>query len=606
MGWSIRKKLIIFLMVATIFPFGAAIIITYYQTTDSLNQHFVSTTHDVIEDGKEDISTYLQDLAYMTTTIYRYTPLMNALRDGVSNDIVKNQEEVKRILVYLFNTRPEIEQMHLYIHKGKDSYAIYHSTLSERGKYDNVNSHPYYFQLSQSTNFTVIEPPHEIYSYNNLSLIPNSQKKDVLSFHNVIRDIPSDHPLAFLSIDINLSKLSAIADRLYLKETEDFYLINEEGLIVYSSEEKLIGTENKQQWFQQVKRTSESSKSMGWKDTDFSGIIVYEKFTDSFKDWYIVKRIPYDSLYQGARETVLTNILVGLISLVIVLFATLVISFKFTAPIKVLIANMKQVEQGKFQANFDSLGNDEFGMLGRHFKLMLAKINDLIQRKYKLEVENKSSQLRVLQSQVNPHFLYNALQSIGTLALKHKAVPVYSLLTALSKIMRYSMNMKEDIVPLTAEIQHVTSYLTLQKQRFDERFEFELKIQKEVEDIHVPKMILQPLVENCFKHGFDQQEGKSIIQIEAYLQQNDSIYLTVKDNGKGATSEELRDIQKELFEGIREDGMQREAIGLKNIYDRLQIYYSNQVKMSVNSNEDSGFTVTIVMPKEMSKEVNPS
>lgn len=606
MGWSIRKKLIIFLMVATIFPFGSAIVITYYQTTASLNHHFVSTTHDVIENGKEDISTYLQDLAYMTTTLYRYTPLMNALRDGVSDDLIENQEEVKRILVYLFNTRPEIEQMHLYIHEGKDSYAIYHSTLSERGKYDNVNSHSYYLQLSQSTNFTVIEPPHEIYSYNNLSIIPDSQKRDVLSFHNVIRDIPADNPLAFLSIDINLSKLSAIADRLYSKEAEDFYLMNEDGLIVYSSEEELIGTKNKQPWFQQVKRTSESSQSLEWKDTEFSGIIVYERFTDSFKDWYIVKRIPYDLLYQGARETVLTNILIGLISLVIVVFATMVVSFKFTAPIRVLIANMKQVEKGEFQADFDSLGTDEFGMLGRHFKLMLATINDLIQRKYKLEVENKSSQLRALQSQVNPHFLYNALQSIGTLALKHKAVPVYSLLTSLSKIMRYSMNMKDDIVPFIAEVQHVKSYLTLQKQRFDERFEFELKIQKEVEDILVPKMILQPLVENCFKHGFDQQEGKSVIQIEAYLQQNDSVYLTVKDNGKGATSEELRAIQKELFEGIREDGMRREAIGLKNIYDRLQIYYSNQVEMSVNSNEGGGFTVTIVMPKEMSKEVNPS
>src|SRR6202030_1617083 len=106
---------------------------------------------------------------------------------------------------------------------------------------------------------------------------------------------------------------------------------------------------------------------------------------------------------------------------------------------------------------------------------------------------------------VNPHFLYNAFQSIGTLALKQKAVQVYSLLTSLSKMMRYSMNMNEDIVALSKEVQHVTSYLTLQKQRFADTFVYELNIQKEAENRMVPKMILQPLVENCFKHGFDQQ-----------------------------------------------------------------------------------------------------
>lgn len=607
MGWSIRKKLIVFLMMAIIIPFGSAIAITYYQTTDSLNKRFVSTNRELIENGKDDITNYLQDFEYMATTVYRYTPFMNVLRDGVSSDLTNNQEEVNRILIYLFNTRPEIEQMHLYINEGKDSYTNYHSALSGRGKYENVYENPYYLQLSQSNDFTVIEPPHEIYSYNNLSLIPESQKKKVLSFHNIIRDIPADTPLAFLSIDINLSQLSAVADRLYTKEAEDFYLMNEDGVVVYSSEEKLIGTINKQEWFQQLKQApGTTSRSLEWEDASFSGVIVYDEFSESLKDWYIVKRIPYDLLYQSARETAFTNILIGLFSLVIVVFATMAVSFKFTAPIKVLIANMKKVEKGEFQADFDSLGNDEFGMLGRHFKLMVATINDLIQREYKLEIENKSSQLRVLQSQVNPHFLYNALQSIGTLALKHKAAQVYSLLTSLSKIMRYSMNMKEDIVPFKDEIQHVKSYLTLQKQRFAERFEYELSIPGEVETVRVPKMILQPIVENCFKHGFDQLEEEAFIQIEACLQKEETLIVTVKDNGTGVTEAKAKTIQQDLIEQIPIDGMQGESIGLKNIYDRLQIYYYNQAKMTIKSVENGGFTVIIEIPAAIGKEVHPS
>ncbi|MEH7081653.1 sensor histidine kinase [Neobacillus drentensis] len=590
-------------MLVTVLPFGSSIAITYYQTTKSLNNRFVSTNHDLIVKGEEELTVYLEDVAQMSSVLYRYTPFMNVMRDGLSRNLGSNQEEVRRALAYLFNTRPEIEQMHLYIDIGKDSYTNYHSRISGRGKYISIFSHPYYSRLTRYEGFSLIEPPHEIYSYNNISVIPDSEKKKVLSFHNILRDVPSDKLLGFLSIDINLSKISAIAGRLFTKDMEDLFIMDDKGVIIYSSNESMIGKENKEKWFEQVKKVSSTTKSMEWKDKQFSGVIVHDKFSAPYKNWYIVKRIPYDVLYQSARETALINILIGIVTLVIVLIATMFVSFKITAPIKVLIDNMKKVEKGEFEADFDSLGNDEIGMLGRHFKLMISKINDLIEREYKLDIENKESQLRVLRSQINPHFLYNALQSIGTLALKSKAVPVYSLLTSLSKIMRYSMNMKEDIVPFISEEMHVKSYLLLQKQRFDEQFEFEVNVSKEVQEILIPKMILQPIVENCFKHGFDQRLEKATIQIEGKLLDNGMVYICVRDNGVGVNEEELNRIRQELCnEGSKEE-KQRETIGLKNIYDRLQIYYANQAQMWIDSNEESGFTVTVQFPMVIQKEV---
>jgi two-component system sensor histidine kinase YesM len=603
MGWSIRKKLIILLLAATVLPFGSSIAISYYQTTKSLNNRFVSTNHDLIEKGEEELSVYLDDVAQMSSVLYRYTPFMNVMRDGISEDLNTNQEEVHQALAYLFNTRPEIEQMHLYIHNGKDSYTIYHSTISGRGKYEHIFSQPYYAKLINSSSFSIIEPPHEIYSYNNMSMIPNSEKKKVLSFHNILRDVPSDRLLGFLSIDINLSKISAIADRLYTKGEEDLYIMDQNGTVIYSSNEKVIGKKNNEKWFARVKQEPQTEKSLDWKDSHFNGVIVYDKFSNPYKGWYIVKRIPYNVLYQGARETALMNIVIGIITMIIVLLATMAVSVKITAPIKVLIANMKRVEKGEFEADFASLGNDEIGMLGRTFKSMIAKINELIQREYVLDIENKASQLKVLRSQINPHFLYNALQSIGTLALKSNAVQVYTLLTSLAVMMRYSMNMKEDIVPFTSEINHVKSYLLLQKQRFADQFEFELNIEKEVEQIPVPKMILQPIVENCFKHGLDQYIGKAIIKIEAWLKDDDIFCIRVMDNGTGLSVEKLEQIRRQLFDDGYEEDKQREAIGLKNIYDRLQIYYHHQAKMFINSLDGSGFTVNIEIPKVMDMEV---
>jgi two-component system sensor histidine kinase YesM len=168
------------------------------------------------------------------------------------------------------------------------------------------------------------------------------------------------------------------------------------------------------------------------------------------------------------------------------------------------------------------------------------------------------------------------------------------------------MNMKEDIVPFFSELMHVKSYLLLQKQRFDEQFEFELNVSKEVQEIHIPKMILQPIVENCFKHGFDQQLEKASIQIDGKLQEDGMVCITVKDNGIGVNEKQLNCIRQELIHGVSREEKKRETIGLKNIYDRLQIYYANQAKMSINGNEGCGFTVTVQIPKAIQKEVEHS
>ena len=213
MKWGIRKKLILLLTLATILPFGAGIIITYYQTIDSINKRSLSYNHDLIQKGKEELVSYLDDMSQMSTVLYRYTPFMNVLVKGISYNLNDNQEEVSRVLAYLFNSRTEIEQMHLYIENGNDSYTNYHSSMSGRTKNTQIYDHPYYKKYKMGEKgYSLIEPPHIIYSYNNQSLIPDSQKLNVLSFHNVIRDIPSDKFLGFLSIDINLSKIEGIAN----------------------------------------------------------------------------------------------------------------------------------------------------------------------------------------------------------------------------------------------------------------------------------------------------------------------------------------------------------------------------------------------------------
>jgi two-component system sensor histidine kinase YesM len=591
MFFSIRKKLFWFLTIATLFPFTISIWITYIYTTESVKEQFIHENLNIISKGRVDLSNYFQDITSILPPLYQNRSFMNVMESGAESYIEKNQEEISRTLINIYFTRKEIEQVHLYIRNGNDSYTVYSNKLSSRGKYEHVEDHPFYKELLNEQTPILIEGTHPIYSYNHLSFIPNSFVKDVVSFHQSIYSIPHSRLLGFLSIDIELSEIQAISERLFQPGVEDFFLINDEGMLIFSSEKQKNGEKLTEDWYQKIQSKKDTNGSLLMNRGDFKGVYVYEKFSAPYEKWMIVKSIPYDVLYENARRIAFMNIFIGAVMIIVVLIATFFVSIKITSPIKLLIENIKRIEKGELKVHFKTLGNDEFGLLGQHFKSMIDKINDLILREYLLEIKNKSTQLKVLQSQVNPHFLYNSLQSIGTLALKHKAPKVYSLLISLSSLMRYSINMDEDFVSLEKEMKHVQTYLMLQKERFGERLEYDFNIEHSILNSQIPKMILQPIVENYFKHAFEGNSKTGRMEIVARQINDTHKRIIISDNGSGISEKRLREIIQSLSR-IK----QTESVGLKNIYDRLQIYYGSEASMDVYRGELGGFTVDLCIP----------
>lgn len=167
-----------------------------------------------------------------------------------------------------------------------------------------------------------------------------------------------------------------------------------------------------------------------------------------FLNWTLVKRIPNETLHQTAREAALINSGVAGLFLILTMVATVLITFSLTAPIKKLIRNMNQIQSGNLQVTVDVDRKDEFGILARRFQLAMDTINEMIIREYELELARKTNELNVLQVQTNPHFINNALQSIGTLSLQKQQPEIYNLIFSLGKMMRYSMNTGEPIVSL--------------------------------------------------------------------------------------------------------------------------------------------------------------
>lgn len=599
---SIRSKLIVLLLIATIIPFGLSIIASYFYTKNTVTKEFVNTNHDLLERSGNDLLNYFNEIRGIPLSIYSNRPFLSVLENGASTYIEQNSAEINRSLLGLYFSRREIEQLHLYLTKGKDDYTVYNAKVSSRGKLYNFNKIRAYRNLSYSRNSYYIEPTHAIQNYNNLSDFRVEPVKQVVSLHYFLNNVTSDQWLGFLSIDIELGRIKEIFDRIYKKGEEHLFVVGDGNVVLYSSEKKLIGTKLKTKWYEKIISDKSGETSFDWKDKDFSGVYVYDKINSNHQQWTIIKSIPYKNLYHNSNQLLKITVTLGAISVLLVIILTIIVSFRFTRPIRILIRDMQRIEKGELAVSFDSLGNDEFGQLGKHFTSMVDTLNELYIKEYKLQIENKTNQLKVLQSQVNPHFLYNALQSIGTLSLKNDGIKVYRLIMSLSKIMRYSMKNNEDFVTLKDELNHINDYLILQNERYDGKFEYNLDVEKGLEKVIMPKMILQPIVENFFKHGFEKQQKLGALNITIKRQPDYTLKITIADNGEGVSKEELEQITSSLLvEGLNT----QESIGLKNISDRIQFYYGKKAQLKIDSVKYENFVVSIILPIEMTRgEIN--
>ncbi|MGD6870967.1 sensor histidine kinase [Sutcliffiella horikoshii] len=590
---SIRNKLIALLLIITILPFGTSIIITYYQTKEAFKDLVVQENSNLLYQGKINLESYLEELNNLTLSLYNNPDFINYMRAPDKEDNYLTIGIVRNVLQTILYAEENITRVQIsFAEENRGITASKRSTVVFSNRISNAYEDSYKrAQLSP-------------YNYN-IDTAQLQEGRNVLYVHRALTNVPSDNVLAFITLEVGTEKILELSENLYNKENEEFFILSATGELIYSSNPLVASKKEEQQWIPEIMQSEATQGTMEWDNGDFQGVMMYDQTELAVGGWILVKRVPYTTLYDNAFVVTKINIFFGVIGLCLVILASLIVSFKITSPIRVLLQNIQQVKEGNMNVQFPSLGNDEIGILGYRFQQMMERINLLINREYKLEIENKTNQLKVLQSQLNPHFLYNALQSIGTLALKNNVPQIYTLLTHLSKIMRYGMNMEEDMVPLKKEINYLKAFLLLQKERFGENFEYDMEIEEKAMDIEIPKMILQPIIENYFKHGFDIREGVGKIEIHGEIV-DEYLHLTLRDNGVGVSESRLTEIYRLLTAGKPASDVEETNIGLKNIYTRLQLYYNNLAALHMDNHNDGGFMVTLKLPLEVGGEKNES
>ncbi|WP_273123633.1 sensor histidine kinase [Bacillus weihaiensis] len=597
---SIRNKLIVLLLFITIVPFGTSIVITFLYTKESLKDQFVEENINLLYQGKINLEEYMDELKKLSLPFYNNVDFMNYLRYPHLDEDYMTKSTVNNVIQTILYSEENIKKVNIALIEGDKNVSVSKRSIILYSKIPNNTDRDYFRKAKESPYHIYIEPMYTQRLDTSMAL--KAQPRDVFTIHRTIIDVPSDEILGYMSLEFEPDKIFDLSNKLFVREKEEFYIFDPDGNVIFQSNDVSLD----EPWIATLLQGEHTSGTMEIKSDTFDGMLIYEKVSDATGGWILAKRIPYRTAFESALGVAKINIVFGILGLILVILATLFVSFRITSPIRILMHNIKQVEKGKMDVDFDSLGNDEIGVLGDRFKQMVSKINHLINREYKLEIENKTNQLKVLQSQVNPHFLYNALQSIGTVALKNKVPQIYTLVTHLSKIMRYSMNMDEDVVPLSRELDYTKAYLLLQKERFGDHFHYTVEFDQEALSIHIPKMILQPIIENYFKHGFDSgRERRGQLSLKGSLIEG-MLVIVIKDNGTGIEEDRLQELKDCLTMTTNQRISGESSIGLKNIYMRLQLFYQHHAQFTIENNIDEGILVTMKLPIEIGGDQNES
>ena len=271
------------------------------------------------------------------------------------------------------------------------------------------------------------------------------------------------------------------------------------------------------------------------------------------------------------------------------LLYSLRVSRSITGPIRALTEKAE-----RFGAdNFSSLPVDtniaELKTLDRNFDKMAGRITSLMEKQRQDQQSLHRAELELLQAQINPHFLYNTLDSIAILAESQREEDVVNMVTSLSTFFRNSLNQGEDIISLRAELIQAKSYLEIQQIRYSDILTYSISLPEEIQDVTVPKLILQPLIENALYHGIKNRRGRGVIQITGE-KRNDDILLQVRDNGAGMTEEQLQRLQAGVYEE------HHSGLGLKNVHQRIRLYCGEPYGLTFESKQGIGTTVTVLLP----------
>jgi two-component system sensor histidine kinase YesM len=555
------------------------LIISINYTQERITKNSKDYTMQLIEQVNGDIDSYIDYMENISRLISKNKDVIDYLYNEDCTDEERNQ--IRERVISQFKTiseaREDIYNIAVLSDNGRN---VINDGKDELNPYVDVNDMEWYKKARESNGIAVLSSSHVQNAINN-------DYKWVVTLSCGIQNPETGEIEGVLFVDLNYSAINNLCEGISLGSKGYVFIVDSEGRIVYHPRQTLLYSGLKTEKVEEVL----SGDKTNFTTSEGEDSKLYTVTRSDKTGWTVVGVAYLSELMAGKDETQLAYLFTALFLIVVASIIAIILSGEISKPLKELAGSMKEVQEGHFEhAEIEILDKNEIGMLSNSFNIMTHKIQDLMEENVLEQKLKRKSELRALQSQINPHFLYNTLDSIIWMSESGKNQEVVLMTSSLAKLLRQSISNEDEIVTISSEIGYTKSYLTIQKMRYKDKLEFEIDIDESVLNECIVKLVLQPLVENAIYHGIKYKEGKGLIRITGH-RDNKDIVINIEDNGKGMDENSL----KHIFDK-KDNSDNSRGVGVNNVNNRLKLYYGSDYGLTYLSEIDVGTTVEVRIP----------
>ncbi len=570
------KKLVVYLLVFIMIPLGIVAFIIQLKASNVVYDKTRDNLLQVLKQTRFGIENIVREADYLSLTILSDDYLQELIHFHTEKNYLDAERNKAKLFVSfdsLLHSKPYINS--IAVSRGREIIFQYGDSV----QVEDTRFHGTAEQLGGKVFWT---PPYLLNQR-----YKQTSPKPVISLVRAINDLNAPRQIAVERVSVDESYLSNMYAGIHSWNGGGISIVDRAGKVVSSPNKDLLDADLSDQEYVRYLLQFEE----GYFDARINGAdsaVFHYRIEDT--GWHVVEIVPKRELL-SQLEVVKLFILIGmsLCALFGILFF-IVQSKSVVKPLKRLTKEMAKVKSGNLNVHLEIRSKDEIGRVSYIFIDMVGQIQNLIEKVYKGQIREKEAELKALQAQINPHFLYNTLDSIRWMAVKRKAYDIGEQIEALSDLFRHTLNQGRETTTIGREIDHLKNYLLIQQNRFADKLSWDIEVDPTLMEEPVPTLLLQPLVENAIIHGIEPKIGSGTLRVSVFERLAGEIVLRVQDDGVGIGAGLIDEILKVEPEGHK-------GFALRNIADRLRLRYGSSSKLEVRSEPGQGACVELTIPR---------
>ncbi|MDR6553528.1 sensor histidine kinase [Paenibacillus qinlingensis] len=595
---EIRYKLLSILIVLTLLPVSFFGLVSYRISAGIVESDFVRYKSRIIDQIANNLD---ENISYLTRqSMYVYPNLQDVLQvlttetNQINPNYMEYYNRVYDFLNTLLQSNDRFDSITLFSMNGEAKFFANKRGIGSLNLYT-VQNDEWFTQTLDQHGVPLFQEPH----VNEFLAVGQNERPLVISVSRSILDItsPGNQPKGVLVIDQNMERIQQLFTNTETDAEETVLVLGKNRQLIYANRtvsDGLITHLN-----QSLNAGPSTSSSITANVEGTESIVTYRISPQN--QWKVVSILPVSALKKKSAYLKQSTLFLSLVLMLLALLMSFLFSQWITKPLKKLMRSFRSFrsfQHGDFSTRIQLHREDELGMIGETFNTMVAELKDLIETKYELTILRNESELKALQNQINPHFLYNTLSSIKAVSDKKDSVNASIMVQHLADMFRYNLSKGDFIVPFYKELEYIQSYLFLQERRFSDRFTVHYDIDERLLEVPILRLTLQPFIENAIYHGLELKRDQGEIRISGQIFE-EQCFIYIYDNGLGMEEAQLDainwNLEKNSLQPAETPGGS-ERIGMTNVHTRIQYFFGPAYGIKLSSKLGSHTMVKINLP----------